>query len=174
MKKNYTVGRSRFWWLWPEFNSEKDARDIVKMGLGFVVLATAFTGGYAILKYFQSNEVENMITGSIIVIIFSVLGYGIFRMSRVAATLALILIVGNWVFDIASGEKTSGAPFVFMWALFQTNRAIYWFNGEKNLVSMSAIIKTCPVCGNKYSERDYDPENINWFCSTCNAPLKKG
>ena len=144
------------------------------MGLGFLVLSVALNGGIYIYKYFISGEFENLVIGLILVGIYGLLGYGIFKMSKAAATITLILIVGLWLVDIITSEKVSGVPFLFMWCLFQTNRAIYWYRGKREIAEIPVpIINKCPECGEEYNERDYDAGQTEWACAKCKTILPR-
>jgi hypothetical protein len=131
--KPRTIERSKYWWLWPEFLDEKDARDAAKMGVTACGLIAIISGLAFVYRYFDSGEIGQAITGVIMVTLYSVLGYGIFKMSGIASSIALVLFGADKLYSFAVDNKALGIGILLIWYLVQANRAIYWFrNAKKN------------------------------------------
>ncbi len=131
--KPRTIERSKYWWVWPEFIDEKDARDAAKLGVttcGFIAIVT---GLVFIYHYFAEGDISQAITAVVMVTLYSALGYGIFKMSRFASSVALILFGVDKLYSLVVENKSGNyvLAILFIWYLVQANRAIYWFKSAK-------------------------------------------
>lgn len=176
MKKD-VLGRSRYWWVWPDLQEEKDARDaalvgVTSCGLIAIMTATVFVYRY----YYVDHDLSQLIGGVIASIVYCTLGYGILRMSRLASTLALMLFVVEKL-PVFLELKPDVIALMLVWYLFQSNRAVYWFRSKTEDIKAESKqplhVSTCINCGMKYSSDDYRPEAPAWYCSKCKSPLPK-
>ncbi len=129
--KARTTERSRYWWIWPEFIDEKDARDGAQMGViacGFIAIVNGFTFVY---RFYSSGDSSQAISAIFMVTIFSALGYGIFKMSFIASSAALVLTGADKLYSFVVNNKSIGIGILLIWYLLQANRAIYWFKKVK-------------------------------------------
>lgn len=130
MVKN-TANRTKYWWLWPDFYDEEDARDAAKMGVIACGLIAAVTGLIFVYRYYKGGDIYQLIGGVMIFIVYSVLGYGIFRMSRVACATALALFVAEKIYSSAFQGKSLGIAIILVWYLIQASRAVFWFRRKR-------------------------------------------
>ena len=94
--------------LYPTITDTKSAKEAVKYGYASAAMIAAVTTFSFLLKVYESNTndtvyILSIIIGNILPMI--VLGYFIFRMSRIAAVLALLLCL----FELLSKYETSGS-----------------------------------------------------------------
>ena len=94
--------------LYPTITDTKSAKEAVKYGYASSAMIAAVTTFSFLLKVYESNTndtvyILSIIIGNILPMI--VLGYFIFRMSRIAAVLALLLCL----FELLSKYETSGS-----------------------------------------------------------------
>ena len=94
--------------LYPTITDTKSAKEAVKYGYASAAMIAAITTFSFLLKVYESNTndtvyILSIIIGNILPMI--VLGYFIFRMSRIAAVLALLLCL----FELLSKYETSGS-----------------------------------------------------------------
>ena len=80
-----TTNRTKYWWLWPDFYEEKDARDAAMMGVIACSVIAVMMGLIFIYRYYRAGDVYHLVGGMVVFIIYCVLGYGIFKMSRAPA-----------------------------------------------------------------------------------------
>jgi hypothetical protein len=78
------------------------------MGVIACGLIAAVTGLIFVYRYYKGGDIYQLIGGVIIFIVYSVLGYGIFRMSRVACATALALFVAEKIYSSAFQGKSLG------------------------------------------------------------------
>ena len=119
--------RPKYWWLWPDFYEEKDARDGAMMGVIACSLVAVVTGFTCIYRYYIGGDFYQLPGGMVVFVIYCVLGYGIFKMSRTASSVALILFLTEKIYTIGVQGKSLGIAPLLAWYLFQANRATYWF-----------------------------------------------
>jgi len=124
------IGRSKHWWLWPDFNEEKDARDAAKMGVTACGLIAAVTGVTFYYRYMQDGEISQLLGGMVVLILYSIFGFGILKMSRIAVTLAMLLFIAEKGYTYLVEHKPLGIAILLAWYLVQSARAIYWFREE--------------------------------------------
>ena len=169
-----TATRTKYWWLWPDFYVEKDARDAAMMGVIACSLIAVVTGFTFIYRYYVGGDVNQLLGGMLVFIINCVLGYGIFKMSRAAASTALILFLAEKIYTIGIQGKSLGIAPLLAWYLFQANRAVYWFRAEniKPQIELPKIL-ACPHCGAEYNVKDYRQDAPEWHCPQCNEALPK-
>jgi hypothetical protein len=152
------ANRPRYWWLWPSFQTKKDARDAAKMGVlacSWVAIGTGLTLGY---RYYTDHDALQIIGGLIDFFIICVLGYGILRMSRVASSVALGFFLVELIHKFLQ-EKSLGTGALLAWCLFQSNRAIYWFKGKPIDAKIDfPRILSCSHCGAEYNTNDYNQD----------------
>jgi hypothetical protein len=170
-----TANRTKYWWLWPDFYQEKDARDAAKMGIIACSLIAAITGLTFTYRYYIDGDTYQLLGGMFFFIVYCILGYGILKMSRAACSGALILFLAEKFYTFGIQGKSLGIAPLLAWYLFQANRAVYWFRGE----TTKAIIEppkalTCIYCGAEYNLNDYRQDAPEWFCPQCAKPLPKG
>ena len=172
MRKDTTI-RPKYWWIWPDFYIEKDARDAAKIGVIACMWIAASTGILFIIKYFEGGDIGIIISGIVIVFIYSLLGYGILKMSRIAASIALILFLIETIYKVVDSGKVGMAP-LLVWYLIQSNRAVYWFKEEsKEPKFETPKILACPHCGAEYNAKGYRQDAPEWLCSQCGKALPK-
>ena len=97
-----------FEFLYPTITDTKSAKDAVKFGYVSAVMIASLTTFNFLFKLYQSEKYDtvyilSMIIGNILPII--ILGYFIYRMSRIAAVLALFLCL----FELISKYENSGS-----------------------------------------------------------------
>ena len=157
------MGRSSNWWFWPDFNDVEDAQDGAKMGVmacALIAGATTIFSGYG---YFISitKDLDNFLGDMVVALIQIILGYGIYKMSRVASSMALVFFLADKLYSSIVYHKSWGIGFIIVWYLIQANRAVYWFRREPRLNPEKDNIpskvkggkpivkggKRCPVCG---------------------------
>ena len=101
--------RPKYWWLWPDFYEEKDARDGAMMGVIACSLVAVVTGFTCIYRYYIGGDFYQLPGGMVVFVIYCVLGYGIFKMSRTASSVALILFLTEKIYTIGvQGCMSSG------------------------------------------------------------------
>jgi hypothetical protein len=127
-----TAHRSKYWWLWPDFYVAKDAYDAAKMGIIACGLISGITGLTFIYRYSLEGNIGQLLGGLIVFIIYSALGYGIFKMSRVASSTALVLFLVEKIYSFSVEGKQLGIAILLAWYLVQANRAVYWFRRQEN------------------------------------------
>ncbi|MDO9530728.1 MAG: hypothetical protein Q7O12_01145, partial [Deltaproteobacteria bacterium] len=125
------LGRTKYWWFWPNFYDAEDAHDGAKMGVVACAIIAGVTGLTSTYSYYMDSNIYGLLGGMIIVLIYAPLGYGIFKMSRVASSVALILFLGEKSYTFYVQGKSQGIALLLIWYLVQANRAIYWFNREQ-------------------------------------------
>lgn len=125
-----TANRTKYWWLWPDFYDAKDAHDAAKMGIIACALIAGITGLTFIYRYYMGGNIDQLLGGIIAFIIYSALGYGIFRMSRIASSIALILFLTEKIYSFAVEGKQLGIAILLVWYLMHANRAVYWFRSR--------------------------------------------
>ena len=94
--------------LYPTITDTKSAKEAVKYGYASAAMIAAITTFSFLLKVYESNTNDTVYILSIIIgniLPMMVLGYFIFRMSRIAAVLALLLCL----FELISKYETSGS-----------------------------------------------------------------
>ncbi len=128
MDKGIAFG-GRFWWVWPSFSSERDARNGSIMGVmavGLIVLVTVAVASY---QYSADGDVYRFGGGLLESLVWCVLGYGIHRMSRVAAVIGLILFVADKGYALLQGQSLGIATILGLY-LINGTRAVFWFRGQ--------------------------------------------
>jgi hypothetical protein len=169
-----SVGRSKYWWLWPNFNSEKDARDGAKMGVLAAGLIAAVTGVVFLYRYNSDGDAYGLIGGLIVSIVWCFLGYGMFKMSRIAATAALFIFLADKLYTLVDQDKSLGIATILILYLINANRAIYWLKGKHQTEEPKVRnIITCQNCGVNQDLSDYSRENLVWLCSSCGKELPR-
>ena len=127
-----TSKRTKYWWVWPDFYDAKDARDGAKMGVIACALIAVVTGLTFIYRYYMGGSIDQLLGGMIVFIIYSALGYGIFRMSRISSSIALILFLIEKIYSFTVEGKQLGIAILLGWYLVQATRAVYWFRRKEN------------------------------------------
>lgn len=82
MGKN-TANRTKYWWLWPDFYDEEDARDAAKMGVIACGLIAAVTGLIFVYRYYKDCDIYQLIGGMFVFIVYCILGNGVSLRCRV-------------------------------------------------------------------------------------------
>jgi hypothetical protein len=163
--------RDRYWWLWPNFHEADDARDGAKMGVtacGLIGFVTAITFYFRHLQ--GQSDPFDLIGGLIMLIVYCALGYGILRMSRMAASGALVLFAADKVYSAAVNGASLGIALVLVWYLIQANRAIYWFRRQTTLSTADgAALRKCGNCGAEYDPADHRADASVSLCSRCRS-----
>jgi hypothetical protein len=124
-------GRPKSWYLWPSFYDAEDAQDGAKMGVFFCAIIAIYYGFAAFTAAIDIFEVYFLIS---LFVIFAFLSYGIFKMSRLASSTALILYTADRLLAFYyEGKFPPNALGIFfvIWYLVQANRAVYWFRREQ-------------------------------------------
>lgn len=120
--KPRTIEREKYWWVWPKFIEEKDARDVAMWGLIACVLIAVVGGAVS----------DQAITAVVTVTLYLALGYGIFKMSKFASSVALVLYGTTVLYSVVVEHKFPGMlTILVIWYLVQANRATYWFKSAK-------------------------------------------
>lgn len=175
------TSRGRYWWVWPDFTSEKDARDGSYMGVVAAAWIALSTAGLSFYRYYANvnSDSSDLFGGLIFALVWFVLGYGIFRMSRIAATIGLIIYVGDRGYYVLSSAMSGGhssnialGVFFFLY-LLNANRAIYWHHQKREPKEAPAVILNCAKCGTPYNLSDYQPDAETWYCRACGGSLPK-
>ncbi len=107
-KNKEDMNKINFEFLYPTITDKKSAKDAVKYGYVSAVTIAAITTFNFLIKLYESDThdvvyILSVIIGDILPII--ILGYFIFRMSRIAAVLALFLCL----FELFSKYENSGS-----------------------------------------------------------------
>jgi hypothetical protein len=102
------MNKINFDFLYPTITDTKSAKDAVKFGYVSALMIAAITTLNFLLKVYESNTndivyILSIIIGNILPMI--ILGYFIFRMSRIAAVLALLLCL----FELFSKYENTGS-----------------------------------------------------------------
>ena len=152
------LGRSKYWWIWPDFNDAEYAQDGANMGVfacAFIAGATALVSIYG--YFINGTIVIDRFQGDMVIVLITIIqGYGIFRMSRIASSTALVLFLADKIYSSMVYHKSWGIGLILVWYLIQANRAIFWFRKEpremperKNISSIELVKggKRCPICG---------------------------
>ncbi len=170
-----TPHRPKYWWIWPDFYIEKDARDAAKFGVTACMFIAGATGLFSIIEYFSSSNdnISILVIGTVTVLVYSVLGYGILKMSRIAASIALVFFLIEAIYKVIDSGKVGMAP-LLVWYLIQSNRAVYWFKEKsKEPRFETPKILACPHCGAEYNVKDYRQDASEWHCPQCAEVLAK-
>jgi len=114
-----TATRTKYWWLWPDFYVEKDARDAAMMGIIACSLIAVVTGFTFIYRYYVGGDVDQLMGGVLVFVIYCVLGYGIFKMSRTSASTALILFLAEKIYTFGIRGRSLGIAPLLAWYLLQ-------------------------------------------------------
>ena len=168
-------GRSKFWWLWPVFHNEKDARDTAKAGVVTCLFIAAVSGGMIAYKSGIDSDVFGIVGGILVAFIWCFLSYGIYRMSRLASLAALILFVGDRVYAIGIGGRRF-VVLVLFFALYLLNavRATYWFKKKDHQEEiLPKTTFSCEHCGSAYNLEDYNRDASIWLCRQCGKELPR-
>ncbi len=171
--RNETKNRQIYWWIWPDFYSEKDARDMSKAGVFCCAWMAALIGISGIINYSGNGNTGLLIFGIVDVFIYSLLGYGILKMSRVAVSAALIYFIVEIIWSFIERGKIGLAP-IFTWYFIQSNRAIYWYRGgmvKPEIKPQGFLI--CLYCKTQYSTKSFNRGTAEWLCPTCNKAFPK-
>lgn len=169
-----TANRTKYWWLWPDFYEEKDARDAALMGVIACSLIAVVTGFTFVYRYYTDGDAYRLLGGMIIFIVYCALGNGILKMSRPACSTALILFLAEKIYTFGIQGKSLGIAPLLAWYLFQANRAVYWSKGKstKPIVESPKIL-ACTHCGAEYNPKDYRQDAPEWHCPQCAEVLPK-
>ena len=167
--------RSKYWWLWPIFHNEKDARDTAKTGVVACLVIAAISGGLIAYNHSADGDVFGLVGGILIAFVWCFLSYGVYRMSRIASVASLILYAGDRVYAIGFEGRRFGV-LALLSALYLLNavRATYWFNTKGDLEKI--IPKTtlfCNHCGSAYDLEDYSQDALLWLCRQCGKELPR-
>jgi hypothetical protein len=135
MNKRYPE-RGRFWYLWPIFLTEKDARDVAKFALSICIISAVVFGIKYYYNFLSANAGEEAFTeaftGILAVLMYSLLGYFIFKMSRIASVSMLLLYSADKIYGYLEFNDTNiGIGIIFMWYLLQSVRATFWYHQNK-------------------------------------------
>jgi hypothetical protein len=166
-------GRSKFWWLWPIFRNERDARDVAKSGVATCLFIGAVSSATIAYKYGADSNVFGIVGGIFIAFIWCLLSYGIYRMSCLASLAALILLVADRICAIAIGSGRF-AVFTLFLAIYLLNavRATYWFKEKDNPEDiLPKTTFSCEHCGSAYNLEDYSRDASKWLCRQCGKEL---
>lgn len=136
---NSVVQRSKYWWLYPTFSNEKDARDGAKMGVVASGLIAIVTGVLFWYLYTTDGDIFGLVGGLIVSLIWCILSYGIFKMSRVASSVALLFFLADKVYTVRIQGKSLGIASILVLYLINANRAIYWFKRNIDVKEAEAI-----------------------------------
>lgn len=174
MLRQSTVKRGKYWWLWPDFQEPGDARDAGKMGVtacGLIAVVTVVT---FYVRYYSEGDLFHLVGGLIVFIVYCTFGYGILRMSRVAASGAIVLFVADKVYSSAVNGASLGIALLLAWYLIQANRAVYWFHREADIsIGGGVSVRKCANCRTEYNPADYRVDVAVWSCSQCRATLPR-
>ncbi len=171
MRKNKKT-RSIFWWIWPKFYFEKDAFDVSKTGVFCCAWIAASTGISHIISYSGNGNTGSLMSGVINALIYSLLGYGVLRMSRIAVSGAFIYFIIGIIWPFVERGKIGPAP-IFIWYFLQSNRAVYWYRAgmAKAEIKLPNYL-ICPYC--KTQDRtNHFSQGIEWLCPTCKRTFPK-
>jgi predicted RNA-binding Zn-ribbon protein involved in translation (DUF1610 family) len=168
------ISRSKYWWLWPNFYSEKDARDGAKMGVLASGLIAVMTGAAFSYRYVTDNDVFGLAGGLFVSLVWCVLSYGFFRMSRVASLTALLLFVADKAYTVGIEGKSLGIASILVLYLVNANRAIYWFKGKRGMQEAKpSETLNCESCGAVCDLADYNQDAAVWLCPACGKALPR-
>lgn len=125
--------RSKYFILWPIFNSEKDAKDVAVTGV-FAVAWLAICDAWT-FSHLEDGE----ITAVVSVLVAGIFAYFTFRLNRVITTLSFlgyavgILLNAIGRYPIVKPLSGITAVYAFFLLLFQFNamRAAFWYHGQK-------------------------------------------
>jgi len=175
MASQAAIKRGKYWWLWPDFHEAADARDAAKMGVTACGLIAAVTAVTFYIRYYSEGDPFHLIGGAIVVIVYCAFGYGILRMSRAAASGALLLFAADKVYSFVVNRSSLGIALLLAWYLIHANRAVYWFHQEAhNSTGGDKTVRKCSNCGAEYDPTDYRVDAPIWSCSRCQATLPRG
>lgn len=167
--------RSKYWWFWPVFHSDKDALDTAKLGVAACLIIAAISGGFFAYNHSKDGDIFGIVGGILIAFVWCFLSYGVYRMSRVASAVALILFIADKVYSIGLEGRAFGI-LALLFALYLLNavRATYWFYAKEELKKSTAkIILSCNYCGAPYALEDYSQDASKWFCRQCGKELPR-
>jgi hypothetical protein len=118
--------KSRYW---PEINDLETARKVAKQGVWAALFVAGVTAVFATLALFGKSFAGVDESAFVAVVIFGALAIGIWRMSRVAATLALVLFVVEKVWAAQDGQRPAGVILAIVITLIFVNtvRATFRF-----------------------------------------------
>jgi hypothetical protein len=144
------------------------------MGVTACGLIAAVTAVTFYLRYYGDGDVSHLISGLAVVVVYSTFAYGILRMSRAAASGALLLFAADKVYSFVVSGASLGIALFLAWYLIQANRAVYWFHKEADRpLDRGTSVRKCDHCGAEYRPSDYRVDASVWSCSQCHATLPR-
>lgn len=124
-------GRSKYWFIWPTFYTEKDARDIAKAGATACAIVAAISAFSTHGGGRENAEIEALLY----ILVFGTFGYFTLKLNRVVATLSFLLFAADKVYTIIVTAQAGKAPVIGIFILlylFHAMRAAYWYHGGRN------------------------------------------
>ena len=110
-------------WHWPKIDDAKTARDAALEGVGVSLFVSAVTGGTAVLSILSRKPILGVNEWALFdAALFALVGWRIYRMSRVWAVLGLLLYLAEMAARILQYFESSGGdsipPFSVVAAIF--------------------------------------------------------
>lgn len=125
-------GRSKYWFIWPTFYTEKDARDIAKAGATACALVAAISAFSTYVGGRENAEIEALL----LILVYGTFGYFTLKLNRVVSTLSFLLFVADKVYTVIVTAQAGKAPVIGIFILlylFHAMRAAYWYHGERKI-----------------------------------------
>jgi len=94
-------------WLWPEITDERSARSAIMRGVKSNGIVSVVTLLFVLMKLVETSAIWDAI-------IFTILGFGIYKTSRTAAVAALVLLIIEKLYVLAEDGQFK-------------NSLIFWF-----------------------------------------------
>lgn len=129
-KMETVPGRPKYFYFWPTFNTEKDARDIAIVATMCLAISAAYN---AFSTYWKGGE-DAAIAALIIILVFGTLGYFTFKLNRVMSTLSFLVFIADKVYTIIKTVQVGKSPVVsliFLLFIFHAVRAAFWYHGKR-------------------------------------------
>jgi hypothetical protein len=172
-------------WIWPTITDTISAKKASKQGF----VACAFCAGatllFVILSMFDINPYDFDIWSLSDVVLFIVIGWGIYKMNRFAAMAGLVLYIVERVFAwFEHSPKGYVMTIIFTVMFISSIRGVFAYHRYQKEPSLTTSTparesiefgpsKTCPTCGAKYNSMQYNPDAVNWICPQCHSQLPR-
>lgn len=123
-------GRPKYWYIWPTFYTEKDARDVAKVGATACAVVAAINAFSAYANGRETAAIEALF----FILLFGTFGYFTLKLNRVMSTLSFLVLAADKVITLIVNAQAGKTPVVGIFMLlflFNAMRAAYWYHEER-------------------------------------------